>query len=238
MEPQRVFMTAEWINLVMMNYAVDPGLLKPLVPRGTILDDFDGKYYVSLIGFEFNRSRIYGFPIPFHQKFEEVNLRFYVRRSEKRGVAFIKELVPKRAVAAIARFAFNENYTYVPMAHRIERGARGDIQTAAFSWGGASKRSSMQIQTKGEGFLAPEGSLCQFITEHYWGYAAQADGGCLEYEVQHPRWRVWAAKDAQFLGDGAWTYDANFAAVLGRGPDSAFMAEGSPVTVSKGTRIG
>jgi uncharacterized protein YqjF (DUF2071 family) len=123
MEPQRVFMTAEWVNLVMMNYSVDPGLLEPLVPHGTILDHFDGKVYVSLIGFEFNRSRIYGVPIPFHQSFEEVNLRFYVRRGEKRGAAFIKELVPKRAVAAIARFAFNENYSYVPMAHRVERGA-------------------------------------------------------------------------------------------------------------------
>ena len=99
-------------------------------------------------------------------------------------------------------------------------------------------RSSMRLETEGEGFLAPDGSLSQFITEHYWGYAAQADGGCLEYEVQHPRWRVWAAKDAQFLGDGAWTYDAEFAGVLVREPDSAFMAEGSPVTVSKGTRIG
>jgi uncharacterized protein YqjF (DUF2071 family) len=237
MEPQRVFMTAEWVNLVMMNYSVDPGLLEPLVPHGTILDHFDGKVYVSLIGFEFNRSRIYGVPIPFHQSFEEVNLRFYVRRGEKRGAAFIKELVPKRAVAAIARFAFNENYSYVPMAHRVERGALGEIQAAEFAWGREPKRSSMRIQTEGEGFLAPEGSLSQFITEHYWGYAAQADGGCLEYEVEHPRWTVWDAKDAQFAGDGAWTYDAEFAAVLAREPDSAFMAEGSPVAVSKGMRI-
>lgn len=237
MEPQRVFMTAEWINLVMMNYSVDPGLLAHLVPHGTTLDDFEGKFYVSLIGFEFNRSRIYGVPIPFHQNFEEVNLRFYVRRGEKRGVAFIRELVPKRAVATIARFAFNENYSYVPMAHRIERGAPREIQTAEFSWGRAPKRSSMRIETEGEGFLAPDGSLSQFITEHYWGYAAQADGGCLEYEVEHPRWKVWAAKDAQFLGDAAWTYDGEFAAVLARVPDSAFMAQGSPVMVSKGMRI-
>jgi len=236
-EQQRVFLTAEWINLVMMNYSVDPSLLEPLVPHGTILDDFEGKFYLSLIGFEFNRSRIYGFPIPFHQTFEEVNLRFYVRRGEKRGAAFIRELVPKRAVAAIARLAFNENYAYVPMTHRIERGALGDIQAAEFSWGRKPKRSSMQLQTEGESFLAPEGSLSQFITEHYWGYAAQADGECLEYEVEHPRWKVWAAKDAQFLGDGAWTYDADFAEVLAHGPDSAFMAEGSPVTVSKGIRI-
>jgi hypothetical protein len=140
------------------------------------------------------------------------------------------------AVAAIARLAFNENYSYVPMAHRVEV-ERGNIESAEFSWGRAPKRSSMRIQTKGEGFLPPEGSLSQFITEHYWGYAAQADGGCLEYEVQHPRWRVWAAQDAQFSGNGAWTYEAAFAKVLAHEPDSAFVAEGSTVTVSKGTRL-
>ncbi len=236
MERQRVFMTAEWINLVMMNYSVDPELLLHLVPHGTILDDFDGKFYVSLIGFEFNRSHIYGIAIPFHQSFEEVNLRFYVRRGRKRGVAFIRELVPKRAVAAIARLAFNENYAYVPMAHRVEAQG-GQIESAEFLWGRTPKRTSMRIQTRGEGFLPPDGSLSQFITEHYWGYAAQADGGCLEYEVQHPRWRVWDAQDAQFSGDGAWTYEAAFAEVLAHEPDSAFIAEGSAVAVSKGTRL-
>jgi len=228
MSDKKRFLTAEWNNLLMLNYSVDASLLEPLVPMGTELDMFEGKTYVSLVGFEFNRTRVLGFAVPFHQNFEEVNLRFYVRRGSKRGVVFIRELVPRYAVAAIARWAFNENYSCVPMSHRIEVGK------AEYTWSGGCV---MRIETEGESFLPPEGSLSQFITEHYWGYASQKGGGCLEYEVQHPAWVVWNAKRASFSGDVDALYGREFAQVLKREPDSAFLAKGSPVTVFKGNRI-
>jgi uncharacterized protein YqjF (DUF2071 family) len=234
---QKVFLTAEWLNLVMLNYAVDPSLLERFVPAGTELDEFEGRTYLSLIGFEFNRTRMFGLAVPFHQAFEEVNLRFYVRRSDKRGVVFIRELVPKYAVAAIARIAFRENYLSVPMSHRVQARADGDIGEAEFAWGLEPDRCSIRIETEGPGFLPSDGSLSQFITEHYWGYAAQPDGGCLEYEVQHPRWNVWKAKRAEFIGNGERLYGAEFALALLKDPDSAFLANGSPVTVFKGTQI-
>jgi uncharacterized protein YqjF (DUF2071 family) len=232
------FLTAEWNNLSMLNYAVEPRLLQPFIPSGTELDNFEGITYVSLVGFEFNRTRVLGFAAPFHQAFEEVNLRFYVRRSSKRGVVFIRELVPKRAVAAIARWAFQENYSYVPISHRVETRADGNVSAAEYSWRSGSEQCAMSIETEGASFLPSEGSAGQFITEHYWGYAKQRDGGCLEYEVQHPPWRVWNAKRAGFSGDASAIYSAEFARVLQREPDSAFLAKGSAVTVFKGTRIG
>jgi uncharacterized protein YqjF (DUF2071 family) len=237
MTDKNIFLTAEWLNLAMLNYAVDPSLLERFVPAGTELDEFEGKTYLSLIGFEFNRTRMFGLAVPFHQAFEEVNLRFYVRRADKRGVVFIRELVPKYAVAAIARIAFRENYLSVPMSHRVETRADGDVGKAEFAWGSGPDRCSIQIETEGSGFLPPEGSLSQFITEHYWGYAAQPDGDCLEYEVQHPRWNVWRAKRAEYAGNGARFYGAEFARALMNEPDSAFLAKGSPVTVFKGTRV-
>jgi uncharacterized protein len=145
--------------------------------------------------------------------------------------------VPKLAVAAVARLAFGEKYFRVPMSHRIQAQPCGDVVEAEYSWGAGPGRCSMRIATEGCGFLPPDGSLSQFITEHYWGYAAQKDGGCLEYEVQHPRWRVREGKHAEFLGDATRFYGAEFAKVLTRPPDSAFLAEGSPVTVFKGKRI-
>jgi uncharacterized protein YqjF (DUF2071 family) len=231
------FLTAEWKNLVMLNYAVDASLLERFVPVGTELDSFEGSTYLSLVGFQFNRSRIFGFPVPFHQAFEEVNLRFYVRRSSKRGVVFIRELVPKYAVAAIARFAFNENYSCVPMSHRIEPSAEGDVVQAEYAWGSGSDRCLMRIETEGPSFLPADGSASQFVTEHYWGYAAQPGGGCLEYEVQHVRWRIKNAKRAEFSGSLDGIYGVEMAQALMRNPDSAFLAEGSAVTVFKGTRI-
>ena len=234
---RRIFLTAEWVNLVMLNYAVDPSLLNNFIPSGTELDAFGGQTYVSLIGFEFNRTRLAGIAIPFHGSFEEVNLRFYVRRGSKRGVVFIRELVPRRAVAAVARFAFGENYVCAPMAHVVCANAANGSISAEYSWGSSAKLCTMQIETVAPAFLPAENSLSQFITEHYWGYAAQRDGGCLEYEVQHPRWNVREGKTASFSGDAARYYGADFARVLRRPPDSAFLADGSVVTVFKGTRI-
>ena len=236
-KPQNRFLTAEWKNLVMLNYAVEPSLLQPFVPAGTELDTFEGITYLSLVGFQFNRTRIFGCAVPFHQEFEEVNLRFYVRRSSKRGVVFIRELVPKYAVAAVARFAFNENYSCVPMSHRFERCAENGTMVTEYAWGSAPDRCVMRIETEGPGSLPDDGSLGQFITEHYWGYAAQSDGGCLEYEVQHPRWRTQSATRAEFTGNVAGIYGIEIARILKRNPDSAFLADGSPVTVFKGTRI-
>lgn len=233
----RTFLTAEWINLLMLNYAVDPALLQPLVPSGTELDLYEGKTWLSLIGFEFNRTRVLGFAIPFHQNFEEVNVRFYVRRGSKRGVVFIRELVPKRAVAAIARWVFNEKYQRVPMSHRIENRPSGGIAKAEYAWNAGSERCVMRMETKGSAYFPAPGSESEFITEHYWGYAAQRDGGCLEYQVQHPQWRVWEPNEAGFSGNATSIYGAEIASILTRTPDSAFMAEGSAVTVSKGTRI-
>ncbi|HMG85669.1 MAG TPA: DUF2071 domain-containing protein [Terracidiphilus sp.] len=235
MARQRTFLTAEWKNLLMLNYAVDPALLQPLVPAGTELDQFEGKTYVSLIGFEFNKTRVFGRAIPFHQSFEEVNLRFYVRRSGRRGVVFIGELVPKFAVTAIAKFVYGERYSCVTMAHRIDKS--NGITTAAFSWGSSSDRCTISAETLGDGYLPQEGSLGQFITEHYWGYAAQGTGGTLEYQVEHPQWNVSDANRACFSGNAEKYFGAEFARVLGKAPDSAFLTEGSGVTVFKGVPI-
>jgi uncharacterized protein YqjF (DUF2071 family) len=178
-----------------------------------------------------------GFTVPFHQAFEEVNLRFYVKRLSKRGVVFVRELVPKFAVAAVARFAFNENYSAVPMSHQFDTRAGDGVVEAEYAWGSEQDRCIMRIETDKACFIPPDNSLSQFITEHYWGYAAQPSGGCLEYEVQHPRWSVRTAKLASVCGNTARVYGAKFANVLSRNPDSAFLADGSLVTVFKGTRI-
>ena len=235
-EHQSIFLTAEWNNLLMLNYVVDPALLERFVPSGTELDAFEGKTYLSLVGFQFNQTRMHRFAVPFHQAFEEVNLRFYVKRSSRRGVVFIQEFVPRFAVAAIARYAFNENYSSTPMSHRIEFNSESGV-TAEYAWGSEPNQCVMRIATEAESFLPLDSSLSQFITEHYWGYAAQPNGGPLEYEVQHARWPVRRAKRADFSGNAALFYGTEIAQVLKRSPDSAFLAEGSPVTVFKGTRI-
>ena len=242
MEPTTTpFLTTEWRYLAMLNYEIDPAVLRPFVPEGTELDSWNGATFVSMVGFLFENTRILGMAIPFHSTFEEVNLRFYVRRctekEDRRGVVFIKELVPRRAIAWTARKFYNENYLAVPMSHRWEIGNDVAMQKVSYDWIFQKRINRLEISTLGKSATVQEGSLEEFITEHYWGYARQRDGGTVEYKVEHPRWQVWSAQNALFECDIENLYGKIFAAYLQKPPASSFLADGSPVTVFKGRRL-
>src|ERR1700722_1312752 len=236
-QSKQIFLSAEWRDLVMLNFEVESDLLNRYVPAGTSLDSFKGKIYVSLVGFRFCRTKLLGrFPIPFHTDFDEVNLRFYVRRKEgaedRRGVVFIAEIVPKPAIAKIARAFYGENYMYLPMKHAIETFDSG--KKIDYQWRVDGKWCKLSAQTANESHRPSEGSLEQFITEHYWGYSSQRSDGCLEYHVSHAPWQVWATTIAGLEGDSSSLYGSELGAVIQRRPDSAFVADGSPVIVFKG----
>ncbi|HUA21896.1 MAG TPA: DUF2071 domain-containing protein [Bryobacteraceae bacterium] len=240
--PTRPFLTAEWKYLVMLNYAVDPALLAHLAPACTVIDQFEGRTYVSIVGFRFLRTRVRGLWIPFHSDFDEVNLRFYVKRihegAVRRGVVFVREIVPRWAVAKVAQWFFHENYIALPMQHRLqEPTSEGGRVSAEYRWGRGARACSVRVESEGEPRLAGEGSLEQFITEHYWGYGALPDGRSLEYQVEHVPWRVWTAAHARFQGNVEWLYGPQFASSLAKEPDSAFLAEGSAVSVFPARRL-
>ena len=228
------FLTAEWRQLVMVNFAVDPAVLEPRVPRGTALDPWRGATLVSVIGFRFLDTRVLGFSIPLHRDFEEVNLRFYVGRDHpdgaRRGVVFVKEIVPRRAMAAVARYLYNENYVALPMGHRFESDSHG----VTYRWRYRGRWNEVGLRAAGLPSLPGDGSEEAFVTEHYWGYVSQRNGSTLEYQVEHPRWRVWRAVDARHACDVASLYGPEFASALAAPPTSAFLAEGSEVLVRRG----
>lgn len=235
-----IFLTAEWRSLALLNYEVDPAVLTPFVPPGTELDFWNGRTFVSLVGFLFQRTRICGMAIPFHRNFEEVNLRLYVRRKAddgwRRGVVFIKELVPRMAIAFVARKFYNENYRALPMSHKIEK-SREEIKSVSYFWRFGGKENHMKVITRGTAQLLVEGSEQEFITEHYWGYTTQRDGSTLEYRVEHPRWRVWETQAAELYCDATKLYGEKFRDYLSRAPSSAFLADGSDVKVYKGVKL-
>ena len=235
------FLTAEWRDLVMLNYEVDPGVLAPLVPAGTELDLWQGSALVSIVGFRFLRTRVLGLAIPGHVNFEEVNLRFYVRRAGpegwRRGVVFVKELVPRAAIAWVARTLYNENYVALPMRHEIEELPENAARRVTYACRFAGRWCRAGVTAGGAASLPPPDSEATFITEHYWGYARQRDGGTVEYRVEHPQWRVSAATANLFECDVAALYGAPFAGALAGPPRSAFLAEGSLVSVRRGERL-
>jgi uncharacterized protein YqjF (DUF2071 family) len=229
------FLTAEWRHLVMINFRVDPALLQPHVPAGTELDFCEGHALVSVVGFRFLNTRVRGYPIPFHRHFDEVNLRMYVRREERgkvrHGVTFIRELVPRWAIAAVARAAYNEPYVHVPMTSDVTM-KHGRLQSATYRWQTARGDCELHAELSDEPFVLPvEGSEACFVTEHYWGYTRQRDGSTIEYEVQHPKWSVCSAARAHLQGDTSLLYESKFAEVLKGQPCSAWVADGSGVIV-------
>ena len=236
------FLTAEWRHLAMLNFEVDPKALHPLVPAGTELDDWQGRTFVSVVGFLFLNTRVFGIPIPFHRNFEEVNLRFYVRRKAsdgwRRGVVFVKEIVPRVAIALTARIVYGENYVAVPMQHSIELEAGADGPRAvSYSWRFRRRENRLELTVGGEADEAVEGSDVEFITEHYWGYARRRGGRTMEYRVEHPRWSVRRAVTARLDCDVAGLYGSPFVEFLQAPTASAFLADGSDVTVFRGTLL-
>jgi uncharacterized protein YqjF (DUF2071 family) len=235
------FLSAEWRYLAMLNYEIDPVCLFSFVPSGTELDSWKGKTFVSVVGFLFLQTKVMGWTIPFHTNFEEVNLRFYVRRlgpeGWRRGVVFIKEIVPKVAIATVARLVYNENYIALPMRHDVTANFAPPSLMVEYGWKYGEKWNMLQVNTKGDLQPIIPGSEEEFITEHYWGYARQRDGSCVEYQVEHPSWRVWQVSDGVLDCDVVGLYGETFMEGLRGTPSSAFLAEGSPVVVRKGVKL-
>lgn len=231
----RPFLTAAWRHLVLANYCAEPARLHPHVPRGLELDLWDGQAYVSLVGFRFLDTRVRGIPIPGHRNFDEINLRFYVRRWDgadwRRGVVFIKEFVPRAAIAWVARWVYNEPYMALPTRHAIRLG--GGI-SARYAWRHAGRWHTLEAAATGPPAPLTPGSEAEFICEHYWGYTAQRDGSTLEYRVEHPPWRHWTAAHAHVGIDAAALYGPEFTKVFAGPPASVYIAEGSPVAVYPG----
>lgn len=225
------FLTAAWRELVMLNYEVNAALLAPYIPRGVEIDFWQDRTYVSLVGFLFLDTRVLGIPIPFHRNFDEVNLRFYVRRGDRRGVVFIREIVPRYAIAWIARTVHGENYVRLPMRHHI------DPSRVEYAWCTNGAWHRIAASNLGPATPLAPASHEEFIAEHYWGYARRSPNQTVEYRVEHAAWRVRAAGAAAFEGSIAALYPREFGFLETRAPDSAFVADGSTVSVSHGRQL-
>jgi uncharacterized protein YqjF (DUF2071 family) len=223
----------------MLNWEVPESMLLPYLPRGVEFDRLGSKLYASIVAFRFLETRVLGIPVPWHRDFEEVNLRFYVRREVagevRRGVVFISELVPRFWVAALARALYNERYRAVPMMHEVvstECGIR-----AKYGWSVKGFEHFVCASAEGEPRLMPNNSPEMFIAEHYWGYSRLRNGTTMEYRVEHPTWRQWTECQVDLSPDIALSYGDEWREVLGRKPDFSFIGEGSPVAVFPGARL-
>jgi uncharacterized protein YqjF (DUF2071 family) len=232
------FLTAEWRKLAMANYTVDPSILKPYLPAHTQLDLWRGQCYVSLIGFMFLNTRVKGCRIPYHIDFEEVNLRFYVVYDDgvslKRGVVFIREIVPKRLLTMVANSVYGEHYATMPMKHHWK--TEGSQMEVSYQWK-QDRWYSFSIKTDRVSQPILAGSEEEFIIEHYWGYTKLSGQKTSEYGVEHPRWEVYPVNQYEIEVDFEALYGEAFGVLNGQKPVSVFLAEGSEISVLGGKKI-
>jgi len=226
------FLTAKWQDLIMANYEIEPGLLQQFMPQGTNLDFYDGKCYASLVAFKFFDTKVLSVPIPFHINFEEVNLRFYVRRETteetRRGVVFIKEIVPRRAIAFVARAFYGEPYETWKMSH-AQTGRK-----LSYFWSKESCENRIAIEVGKNLGVPEENSHGEFIIEHYWGYTKRGENRTDEYKVEHPKWELFEANNVLIDVDFGFAYGEKFAFLSNTKPQSIFLAKGSEISVYKG----
>ncbi|KGO92557.1 YqjF family protein [Flavobacterium subsaxonicum] len=235
---KRIFLDAQWRKLVMVNYAVDPNILKKYLPFETELDIWNGTCYVSLVGFMFVDTKVLRMKIPFHINFEEINLRFYVKYKEteeyKRGVVFIKEIVPRPALTLVANLLYRENYETLKTRHLwVEQ---DDTLTVEYGWKKGPWHNVKVVADKTAVDIKPD-SEEEFITEHFWGYTKISDTMTSEYEVAHPRWQIYPIRDYEVNVDFKIVYGTDFAFLQDAKPVSVYLAEGSEILVKQGGKI-
>jgi uncharacterized protein len=236
MTQPKVFLRAEWKHLLIANYVCNPEILQKYLPAKTELDTFNGEHLVSLVAFRFLKTKVLGIQFPFHTNFTEVNLRFYVRYNDngnwKRGVVFIKEIVPRTMITFIANTFYNENYETMSVSSKIS--TTNNELAVNYAWGLANSFSAVASAEKNQ---MPVGSLAEFITEHYWGYAAIDNYNTNEYAVEHPRWLVHQIKHYDIQANFESLYGSDFAFINQSQPHSVLLAEGSDVLVRKGKKL-
>jgi uncharacterized protein len=227
------FLTARWENIIMANYQVDPAVLKPYLPHGVELDVYEGKTFVSVVGFMFKDTRLFKIPMVGLGTFEEVNLRFYVIRREgnlvKRGVVFINETVPYKLVAWLANALYKEHYTVVPTRHRLSE-QQGEKQVE-YAWKVKGQWNSIAVRAQKNNQVMQSHSFEEFIFEHYYGYTKVSDLSTEEYKIQHPRWSTHHVLEYDIQCDFGEMYGKAFGFLNHSAPTRVLMAEGSPIAV-------
>lgn len=230
-----IFLSASWQYLAMLNYTVPDELLLPYLPKGTQLDKWNGKAMVSIVGFLFNNTKVFGLKWPWHTHFEEINLRFYIKYYDgkiwKRGVAFISEIVPKPVIALTANFLYNEHYSYMPTKHQLIK--NDEVIVVNYQWKNKSYWNNLSVTATNKPSVILPNTQEEFIFEHYWGYNQLNNNTLIGYGIAHRRWQVYPVTAHNININITALYGKLFEPYLSIPPFSVYLAEGSDVVVKK-----
>lgn len=228
---RKVFLTARWENLIIISYKVKPEILEPYMPRGLEADTIDGNAFVSLVAFSFLETKVKGIKIPFHVNFPEINIRFYVKNNEKRGVVFIREFVPKSLIAYFANLLYNENYKSISMKNYSEKNGKVFLNHTIRLNG---KEYQINIEAENKPYFPPVNSTEHFFKEHEWGFGIARKGEPMIYRVEHPFWEIYPVIKYENNFDFGEIYSRKWEFLNKENPYNITLARGSAVKVYDG----
>lgn len=232
---KKVFLEAKWQRLLSANYVIDPDILTPHIPEGTRLELYNDKCYVSLVAFRYADTKLMKVRVPFHQMFEEINLRFYVMREVtpnvwRSEVAFTKLFFPKRTLTMVAKRIYKENYETYNMMHQWEE----DDQHFHTSYGlNKGKWHQFGVTSEKERQVILLDSPEYFFSKHYWGTSQINDRSSTIYEIEHPEWSTFKTVKTDISFDFGLVFGSEFHALSDTEPESVHLFDGSQVTVYK-----
>lgn len=231
----KVFLKANWLRLASANYVVDPAILQKHIPKGTQLESFEGKHYVSLVAFRYSKTRLLNVRVPFHHLFEEINLRFYLKREISKGnwrseVAFTKLFFPKKTLTFVAKHIYKENYETLRMRHSwLEK--ENHLHTSY----GLHKNSwhDFEIESEKESVRADIDTPEFFFSKQFWGTSQIDHTSSTVYEIEHPDWEVFKVKNSKISFDFQTVFGDDFKHLTHMKPESVHLFKGSEVIVNK-----
>jgi uncharacterized protein YqjF (DUF2071 family) len=222
------FLTAGWTYLTNITYAVDPVLLQAHLPKDLELDTINGKAFISIVPFNFHNTRVRSIRIPFHSDFPEMNLRFYVKKNNKRGVVFIREYVPKLMVAFVANTLYNERYRVAGMKNTITE-TNNEI-TARYELSRRGKKFSIEVKAANVPSVPSHDTIEHFFKEHELGFTGSKEGTRV-YLVEHPVWEIFPVKEIKMNIDFGSLFGKEWDFLNDEKPFVSMLVKGSPVKV-------
>ena len=193
--PERPWVMAQtWHDLLFAHWPVAPAALEGLVPAGVDLDTFEGRAYVGVVPFRMSRIHLRGLPaLPGLSAFPEINLRTYVTRGDRPGVAFLSLDATNPVAVWSARRFFHLPYFRARISCRNE-GERVAYESLRTHRGFPAVGFSGGYGPVGPPAEPRRGSLEHWLTERYCLYTKGARGRLAVGEILHDPWPLQPAE--------------------------------------------
>ncbi|MDC9722436.1 MAG: DUF2071 domain-containing protein [Urechidicola sp.] len=223
----KTFMTGKWEDLIISTYEVEKEILEKYLPLNTELQLFEGKALMSMVAFTFADVKFFGMKIPFHQKFGEINYRFYVKSkiTGDRGVVFLKEYASKPIMAFIANRIYNEPFFVKGIRRKKEM--KGNELFMSYNYPHGRVHVSAAIEKRDlEG-----DSLEHFIVDRYIAFVKNRKKKTTQYKINHKPWKLYKMNSVHIdmTALSLLPTEFNRAKYI-----STYFVDGSSISVEKG----